>query len=338
MSLNKKVTIKDVAKEAGVSISTVSNALNGVDVLNPETKKHIIEVANRMNYIPNLNGKNLKSNATKVLGLFITSMQGPYYGILTDSIYKACEKNGYELNVFITKNNRNALSNILGKRVDGAIISNEYIDESYVSVLESSKVPIVFLDREKASITISSVVFDSYRGGQAVARYLINLGHRRIGYIHGYTSLYDDKERFKGFSNTLKEAGLNCLKDHRLIGYFEEESSYSAVKAFVKSGKILPDAFFAANDLSAIGCIKALKSEGIIVPEEVSVIGFDDIEISQFFVPSISTVNNPIARQGIVAVERLLEIIQNKRGGRIDKLEGTLVVRESCTINRNGVI
>jgi DNA-binding LacI/PurR family transcriptional regulator len=338
MQVNKKVTIKDVARVAGVSISTVSNALNDVDVLNPETKKHIIEVANRMNYIPNLNGKNLKSNATKVLGLFITSMEGPYYGILTDSIYKACERNGYELNVFITKNNRNALSNILGKRVDGAIISNEYIDESFLPILEDSKIPLVFLDREKASQTISSVVFNSYQGGQAVARYLINLGHKKMGYIHGYTRLYDDKERFRGFSETLKEAGLECSEDHRLIGYFEEDSSYAAVKAFIKRGKPLPDAFFAANDLSAIGCIKALKSEGVLVPEEVSVIGFDDIQISQFFNPPITTVNNPIARQGILAVNRLLEIIQNEGEGRIDMLEGRLVVRDSCTINRHGVI
>ncbi|WP_257962535.1 LacI family DNA-binding transcriptional regulator [Bacillus sp. UMB0893] len=326
--------MKDVAREAGVSISTVSNALNGVDVLNAATRDHVLDVANRLNYIPNVNGRNLKTSATKVLGLFITSMQGPYYGILTDSIYKECERNGYELNVFVTKNDRNALSNILGKRVDGAIILNEWITDKHMDQLDKAKAPIVFLDREKVSETISSVVFDSYKGGQVVARYLMNLGHKRIGYIQGYSNLYDDIERFRGFKDALLEAGLEFHEEHRLVGYFEEEASYSAVKSYVRSGKQLPDAFFAANDLSAIGAIKALKSEGLVVPEDISVIGFDDIDISEFFNPPITTVNNPIARQGLLAVNRLLAMIQNKADGRLDKLEGNLVVRNSCSVNK----
>ncbi|MDR0139217.1 LacI family DNA-binding transcriptional regulator [Metabacillus idriensis] len=312
----------------------MSNALNGVNVLNAATRDHVLNVADRMNYIPNVNGRNLKSSATKVLGLFITSMQGPYYGILTDSIYKECERNGYELNVFVTKNDRNALSNILGKRVDGAIILNEWITDKHMEQLDKAKAPIVFLDREKVSDTISSVVFDSYKGGQVVARYLMNLGHKRLGYIQGYSNLYDDIERFRGFKDALQEAGLEFHDEHRLVGYFEEEASYSAVKSYVRSGRQLPDAFFAANDLSAIGAIKALKSEGLVVPEDISVIGFDDIDISEFFNPPITTVNNPIARQGLLAVNRLLAMIQNKGEGRLDKLEGNLVVRNSCSVNK----
>lgn len=316
----------------------MSNALNNVDVLHPDTKEHVLNVAAKLNYIPNLNGRNLKSGATKVLGLFITSMQGPYYGILTDSIYKQCEKYGYELNVFISKDSRNILNNLLGNRVDGAIISNEWITEEHIPTLEKAKIPIVFLDREKVSKTISSVVFDSYKGGQAVAKYLINLGHRKIGYIQGYENVYDDMERFRGFKDMLQESGLEFSDDYKLAGYFEEAASYSAVKAFVRSGKELPDAFFAANDLSAIGCIKALKSEGIVVPDDVSVIGFDDIDISEVFIPAITTVNNPIIRQGILAVESVLSVIQQKGEGKLEKLDGSLVVRDSCAINKNVLI
>ncbi|KEZ48181.1 LacI family DNA-binding transcriptional regulator [Metabacillus indicus] len=332
--MTTKITIKDVAREAGVSISTVSNALNGVDVLNAATREHVLNVANRLNYIPNVNGRNLKTSATKVLGLFITSMQGPYYGILTDAVYKECERNGYELNVFVTKNDRSALSSILGKRVDGAIILNDYITDKNVEQLEQAKAPVVFLDREQVSGAMSSVVFDSYKGGQVVARYLMNLGHKRLGYIQGYSNLYDDIERFRGFRDAIMEAGLEFHEDHRLVGYFEEEASYSAVKSYVRNGKRLPDAFFAANDLSAIGAIKALKSEGLVVPDDISVIGFDDIDISGFFNPPITTVNNPIARQGLLAVNRLLAMIQKKDTGRLDKLEGTLVVRNSCSVNK----
>lgn len=305
-----------------------------MDVLNAATREHVLNVANSLNYIPNVNGRNLKTSATKVLGLFITSMQGPYYGILTDAVYKECERNGYELNVFVTKNDRSALSSILGKRVDGAIILNDYITDKNVEQLEQAKAPVVFLDREQVSVTMSSVVFDSYKGGQIVARYLMNLGHKRLGYIQGYSNLYDDIERFRGFRDAIMEAGLEFHEDHRLVGYFEEEASYSAVKSYVRNGKRLPDAFFAANDLSAIGAIKALKSEGLVVPDDISVIGFDDIDISGFFNPPITTVNNPIARQGLLAVNRLLAMIQKKDSGRLDKLEGTLVVRNSCSVNK----
>lgn len=324
-----------MAREAGVSISTVSNALNGVDVLLPETKAHVLKIAAQLNYIPNLNGKNLKSSATKVLGLFITSMKGPYYGVLTDAIYKECDKHGYELNVFITKNKQNVLSNILGRRVDGAIILNEHITEADINQLDQANIPTVFLDRERVSNNIASVIFDSYMGGQAVAKYLLNLGHKNIGYIHGYEHIYDDIERFKGFVDTLDAAGFGFSEDYSLSGFFEEEASYSAVKSFIRSGKQLPDAFFAANDLSAIGCIKALKSEGYLVPEDISVIGFDDIDISEFFQPALTTVNNPIARQGFMSVNKLLRMIQQEEKGDLVKLEGHLVVRDSCTVNKN---
>lgn len=121
----RKVTIKDVAREAGVSISTVSNALNDVDVLNPVTKQHVLDVAKRLNYVPNLNGKLLKSGKTKMLGFFTTSVSGPYFYILVDTMSRECEKRGYGLNVFVTKDKKTIMSNILGGRVDGVIIFEE---------------------------------------------------------------------------------------------------------------------------------------------------------------------------------------------------------------------
>lgn len=330
-----KVTIKDVAREANVSISTVSNALNGVDVLHPDTKEHILKVIKRMNYIPNLNGRNLKSNATKVLGLFLRSIKGPYYGTLINSISTECERVGYDLNVFITKNENATINNILGRSVDGAIIFNEWVTNDNIEVLEKVNIPIVFLDREKVGEKISSVIFASYKGGQMVANYLIDHGHKKIGYIHGVEDLYDDIERFRGFKDVLNENGLQLSEENCLYGHFEEGASFDAVKDFINSGKEIPDAFFAANDLSAIGCIKALKSEGFCVPEDVSVVGFDDIEISEYVNSGITTVANPIERQGVLAVDRLVGIIKNEEKGRLDKLEGEMVIRKSCIRTKN---
>ncbi len=143
---SRKVTIKDVAREAGVSVSTVSNALNGVNVLHPDTKQHILEVVDRLHYIPNLNGKNLKTQETKVVGLFLTSIRGPYYSILADSIYQGCKKYGYELNIFIHDRADNMMANILRRRIDGAIILNDHVGEKEVKLLLENETPVVFID------------------------------------------------------------------------------------------------------------------------------------------------------------------------------------------------
>lgn len=330
MSTIKRVTIKDVAKAAGVSISTVSNALNGIDVLNLDTKAHIIEVANKLNYVPNLNGRNLKASQTKVIGLFITSIQGPYYGTLTDSIFKECDKNGYQLNIYISHDHSTVMSNILGKRVDGAIISHEWIKDEQIKVLEEAKVPVVFLDREKRGSTCASILFDSYQGGATIANYLLELGHKNLGFIHGYMNTYDDMERYRGFRDTIEKADLSLSDDYILYGYFEEDATFLAVRNLIESNIGLPDAFFAANDVSAIGCIKALQAAGFSVPEDIGVIGFDDIELCQYFSPKLTTMNNPIKKQGIMAVLTILDMIQGKNSGMIEKLKGRLIERESC--------
>ncbi|MBO5057453.1 MAG: LacI family DNA-binding transcriptional regulator [Lachnospiraceae bacterium] len=326
---SRKVTIKDVAREAGVSISTVSNALNGVDVLHPDTKQHILEVADRLHYIPNLNGRNLKSQATKVIGLFLTSIKGPYYGVLADSIYQSCKKNGYELNIFISDKADNMMTNILGKRIDGAIILNEFVREKEIGILLENEVPIVFIDREQLGENVSSVVFDSYHEGELAAKYLLELGHTTFGYMRGVENNFDNSERLRGFQNILGKAGITLQEDYILNGAFEREAAYNSMKDFLELGKPLPEAIFAANDESAIGTITALMEEGIKVPEQVSIMGCDDIEAAQLIKPSITTIRTSFEKQGILAVNHLIALIKGEEGGCIEVLHGRIIPRES---------
>jgi len=330
----KKVTIKDVAKEAGVSISTVSNALNDVDVLNPVTKKHVLDVAKRLNYVPNLNGKLLKSGKTKMLGFFTTSVSGPYFYILVDTMSRECEKRGYGLNVFVTKDKKTIMSNILGGRVDGVIIfEEERISEKELAAMEKNNIKAVFLDRMYQNTTIGSIIFDSYVAGYEATKYLINLGHKQIAYISGVESMFDSVQRKNGYLAALKEFNYPIDPDYILQGYFEEEGSYNAVKYFMYThADKLPTAFLAGNDLSAIGCIRALKSEGYDVPKDFSVLGFDDIDIAPYFNPPLTTVRNPIKKQGVMVIEHLINMIQQKEQGRIDKLPGEMIVRNSTQI------
>ena len=325
---NRKITIKDVAREAGVSISTVSNALNNVNVLHPDTKERILEVAKRLNYTPNLNGRNLKAQATGVLGLFLGAIRGPYYGELSDSIYNACKDNGYELEIFLSSDSKHIMQNIMGYRVDGAIILNSAIGGEQEEILKNHRIPTVYIDRILIGDKSSSVVFDSYSGGQKAAQFLLELGHKRFMFIEGEESNYDGIERKKGFFDELKKAGITIDKDYVLKGEFERRASYNSVTEFIDSGKTLPDAVFAANDLSAIGASEAFRDAGISVPDQVNVIGCDDIELTKLVSPSITTIRTFFEKQGVIAVDKLVKMI-NGEAGELITLNGRIIPRES---------
>ncbi|EOS54364.1 MULTISPECIES: LacI family DNA-binding transcriptional regulator [Paenibacillus] len=329
-----KVTIKDVAKAAGVSISTVSNALNDVDVLNPETKSHVLKVAKQLNYVPNLNGKQLKSKKTNMLGFFTTSVSGPYFYILVESMARESERLGYGLHVMVTADKQTIISNIMGRRVDGVIIYEELrVDDHDIAMMEKDKVKAVFLDRVIQKETMGTVIFNSYASAYEATKYLISLGHKKIAYISGVDTMYDSVQRKEGYLAALREHQLPIDEDFIVQGYFEEESTYNAIRAFIHKhpGKV-PDAILAGNDLSAIGCIKALRSYGLEVPRDISVVGFDDIDIAQYFTPPLTTVRNPIARQGILAVNHLVNMIKKQEQGKVQKLDGQLIVRGSSHV------
>ncbi len=325
---SRKITIKDVAREAGVSISTVSNALNNVNVLNPDTKEKVLEAARKLNYTPNLNGRNLKAQATGVLGLFLGAIRGPYYGELSDSIYRACQEGGYELEIFLSSEPSHIIANILGHRVDGAIILNSAIGDRQAETLKSQKIPTVYIDRILVGEKSSSVVFDSRSGGEQAARFLLELGHKKFMYMEGARDNYDNKERKEGFLAGLKKAGIVVEDDYILRGDFERTISYDSVLEFVDSGKPLPDAIFAPNDVSAIGVLEALRDTGVKVPEQVSVIGCDDIETSRLVSPSLTTIRTFFEKQGTIAVEQLIRMIKGE-SGKLITINGRIIPRDS---------
>lgn len=333
----KKTTIKDVAREAGVSISTVSNALNDVDVLKPETKQRILEVAERLNYVPNFNGRLLKAKKSNMITFLTTNVVGPYFYNLVEAMSLECESNHYGLNVVITKDKNTILSYIHGDRTDGVIIFEEFsITEREIKKMEKEGVKAVFLDREIESDTIGSVLFDSYKTGYDAAHYLLSLGHKDIAFIEGHLSMYDAQHRKNGFLAALEEQAISINNSYLLPGYFAERESYDAVKKFIETTpETIPTAFLASNDLSAIGCIKALQDSGYRVPEDISVMGFDDIDIAPYFVPPLTTVKNQVKEQGQRAVKQLLSMIDEEKLGHKELLPGNLVIRRSCYLNKN---
>lgn len=327
------VTIKDVAKESGVAISTVSNVLNNVDIVSPETKQRVLDAVEKLKYVPNMNAKYLKSNKKNTVGLFLPSIQGDFYKTLMQSVHLQCKLNGYLLNIYVSNENTSEeiYSMIISSGVEGAIVLNELLHDEYINRIALSKVPLVLIDREYTADHISSVVIDNYYGAFLAVEHLIKQGHRRIGYIHGIHN-YDDEQRYKAYLDVMNKYHLPVDEKIVLRGYFEESGAYTAMRILLVKGIEMPDALFCANDEMAWGCIQALREVGIRVPEQVSIIGFDDITLSAYYNPAITTVHSPVVELGSMSATEIIRLIKatDLTDGVVMKLEPTLVVRDSC--------
>lgn len=327
-----KITIKDVAREAGVSISTVSNALNDVDVLNADTKARVLEAARRLKYIPNLNGKNLKAKKSNTIGFYTSSLEGEFFGMLVDAVSKACEARGYELVIHVTNDIKRVLRSVLGHNEDGIIVIYTDENKEISNCIEEYGIAAVFLEREICSEKTASVTFDSYSAGRQAVKCLVSGGSKRIGYIHGHLNTYDDNERFRGFMDEVEASGVYFDTDAELEGKFNDNVSFEVVTDYLKNTLEPVDAFFAANDTSAIGCMNAILNAGLRVPEDIAVIGCDGIELGKLIKPAITTISNPIREEGQVAVDLLADLIDGTATGKIVKLPVKLEVRETVAV------
>ncbi|MDF2514373.1 MAG: alanine racemase [Herbinix sp.] len=327
----KRVTIKDVAREAGVSITTVSHVLNNAGNIGADTRERVIEIAKSMHYAPDFNGSKLKMKNTHIIGLFVPMING-YYGDLANAIHQACLEAGYELDIFIAAEKELLIRNLLRNRVDGAILPFGNLEEADEEILINSGVPLIFLDRERCSSSVSSVVFDSYAAGKEVGEYLIKLGHKNFLFVKGYQN-YDCTERRRGFEDALSAARAELSEDNIIDGNCNRQSAYHSMKAYLGGKKPLPDAVFAVNDDCAIGCIEALTEDGYQVPKDISVVGCDNILLSQWFVPSITTYDTDVKAQGSAAVDQLLRMIEGETMQPGKKITGKLIERQS-TINK----
>jgi len=329
----KKITIKDVAREAGVSVATVSNALNNADVVLPKTREHVLAVAQRLNYIPNVNGRRLRGTKSRTIGLFLRAIAGVYYGNLAESMHYVLEEKGYELQIFITENVDKIIEKIASHNLDGAIVHCGIHEATDIQRLEALAVPVVFLDMEITRTKFSSVLYESFENGRMAAEYLLGLGHHDLMHIFGAPNNYDSIQRYDGFMQALSEAGVSFRSENLIHGRFERLTAYREMRRYLREGHKLPDAVFAANDHSAIGCIEALREAKLRVPEDISVIGCDDNVMCTFVHPELTTIRIREDIQARCAATELLRLI-SEDGGRVVRLPGSIIVRGTCRIRR----
>lgn len=333
------VTIKDVAKTAGVAVSTASYALNGSDKVSEQTREKILEVAKQLNYTPNGAARNLKTKKTELIGLFVHDINGTFYDKLIKGIQDVVNLKEYELIVFCDSGRKPGTSyNFLSeRRVDGAIVISPNITDEQVLELANRELPLVVLDRNLSGKNLCCVIVDNKKGTNEAVNHLIELGNKKIGFISGPEDSYDNKERLKGYIDTLKNNSIEINDKYILKGKFTEESGYEIMKKYIADNKDIPTAFFSSNDEMAIGAIKALQENNIRVPEDVAIVGFDDIVISSYIQPKLTTVRRPMYELGSFAAHMLLTMLSGKSMNSSMVLSTELVVRESCGTTRDDI-
>ncbi len=328
----KRANIQEVAKLAGVSPSTVSRALNNHPGISERTRQRIIEVAKKLHYKPNYRGQILTTRSTKNIGLLITDITNPFFPELVRGAEEKASEAGYTILLGNTSESEEKETNYLDLfsrgPVDGVIISASRISNEHIINLAEEGLPIVVINRILEHPKISYVSVDMEKGGYLATKYLVNLGHSRIAFINGPSLSEAAKRRLSGYKKALIESRIRYNPNLVSFNTPTAESGYrEAVKLLYT--KDPPSAIFTYNDLMAFGVIKAAKELSIKIPEELSIIGFDNIFFSNFTDPPLTTVKQPKEELGRKAVELLLKLMKGERQNLV--LEPELIIRNTTS-------
>ncbi len=331
---NSRVTIKDIAKELGLSVSTVSRALKDHPDISVETKKAVVELSQKLKYKPNMMALSLKNSRSNIVGVIIPELVHYFFSSVISGIQEVADK--HKMRVIVQQSNESfeqegeALDAFSDGWIDGLIvsISKETSTYEHFDELQAKGIPIVFFDRPIEQDNVDSVVFDDYKGAYDAVEYLLKIGRRSIAHFAGPASTHVGRERLRGYKKALQDNGIPFSED--LVLYADSfEKGGAGVETLVAKG-IEFDAIFTCNDFTAMGVLKALKREGILVPDQVAVVGFGDEDIARMVEPPLTTVRQPGREMGRVAMQTLIDKIDKvPTKERVHTLEASIIVRET---------
>lgn len=308
------VTIKDIAKVANVSHTTVSRALNNNPLIKLETREKIQKIAKELNYVPNFNAKSLVNQKNYMVGLFFSSInRGTTSSFLVDTItgIHSVLDVSYSLSVEGIDEIKE-LSQINFQRYDGIIVmSQSESDSEFIAHLKEQKLPFVVVNRNIEDQDIVNVVADDKKGVMNGVEYAISCGHTQMGYIGGKESFQSENERRAGFISCLKEHNLPILKDFFYSGDYSLESGFEQMEKLLSNSK-LPTIVFCANDDMAIGAMRAIDEKGLKIPEDLSIVGFDNTPITSYLSPPLTTISKPLKKISQLGTELLLKQINKE--------------------------
>lgn len=307
-------TIKDVAKLAGVSTTTVSHVINKTRFVAEDTTKAVLDAVTQLNYSPSAVARSLKVNTTKSIGMIITTSEAPYFAEIVQAVEEYCYQQGYSLFLCNTQNDPDKIQNhfdmLLKKRVDGILVMcSEYRENSF-ALFKSTSVPMVVMDWGPNEDKSDRIIDHCLEGGYLATKHLIENGHKEIAILSGYLYKTTAKARYDGFAKAMEEAGLAVRPEWVFENDFTAEGGYESMNYILKQ-TTYPTAIFCGCDMMALGAISAITEKGLHVPQNISVIGYDNIHSSRFFAPPLTTINQSKVRLGKMALDLLFERIQH---------------------------
>lgn len=311
------MTLEQIAKLAKVSRSTVSRVINDDPRVSPETRSRVQAVVAQLNYHPNAAARGLAAGRNRILGLVIPAsvanvFSDPYHPIVIQGVASACNQHAYSVMLWLAEPEyeRRTISQILHNGlIDGVLVASMLVDDPLLKALIDSKLPFVMIGRHPSNNHVNYVDVDSFRAAHEAVSYLLRLGHRCIATITGPRTMIAGIDRYEGYLQALRDR--NIAPDPNLIatGDFAEDSGYAAMQQLLPHR---PDAVFAASDTMAMGALRAIREAGLRVPEDVSVVGFDDMPFAARADPPLTTIRQPIHRTGVIAAETLIDLITNR--------------------------
>jgi LacI family transcriptional regulator len=340
--MEKKPTIEDIARLAGVSATAVSMALKNHSRISEATRNRIQDIAEKLHYRPNYVARSLVSRRSNTLGFVLTTITNPFYPELAKGIEDKARERGYNIMLCSTnydpKLQRDLINILRSKGVDGIIFSSVEIDDPDIEPLVDDAFPFVLVNRRvrkpELEKKISYVVLDNFSGGYLAIRHLHGLGHRRIAIVAGSLTTSTAVERTEGAKKAMGECGLDLPPDLLVECHFSKEEAYEATKRLLSCSPI-PTAIFAENDYMALGVRDAILGAGLSVPEDMALVGFDDIGVAGIKGVEITTISQKKYQMGTLAVEILVEKIEKKTDAvRQIVLPAEIVIRHSCGYGR----
>jgi Transcriptional regulators len=344
MSKRKQTTLTDIAATIGVAPMTVSRVVNGTGYVSEDTRQRVMAAVKELNYRPNGAARSLKRQRTETVGLIIGDISNPYSSELANAVRSTLSAQGFALFICISehsaKEDITAIDSLVDHNVDGIIVatrSNAGGDERLKEIADSD-LPLVVVGRDFKHASVDSVAADNFTGGFEATQHLIDLGHKRIGFIGAGFENRGTLKRLQGYISALLKHELPI--DERLItgrkesvsdvpGYSTEKIGYEGMKRLLSLPN-RPTAVFARNDFTAMGAMTAIKEAGLLIPRDVAIVGFDDTPLAVHTSPRLTTVRQPMLLQGRLAADMLLKRIMEEDGSTVTRvLDCELIIRES---------
>lgn len=328
------VSIKDIARIAGVSHSTVSRALRNSPLIPEQTAARIQKIAKEAGYTASAVARGLVTRKTDAVGVVVTSIADPFNGEVVAGIEDVANRLGYSVILATSQadpdREMSVVRSFRERRLDGVLVASSRVGALYIPLLNELEIPVVLINNQHPSKFLHSISIDNTDGGYQATRHLVKLGHSSIAYLGDESGLQSDVERYEGYKRALVEAGLPLRKDLGARGDGKPDAAFKAASELL-GGRKPPSAIFCYNDMSALGVMQAAAKRQLSIPDDLSIVGFDDIFFAERLDPPLTTVHQPQREIGRSAMELLVALLKGEDAEKVVTVRGQLIVRGSTS-------